>query len=324
MIAQILAFLAGIVLLYFGAEWLVRGASRLARSFGMSALVVGLTVVAIGTSAPELVVSVLAVLRGQTDMTVGNVVGSNISNIALILGASAIVYPIAIKGRLLSRGIPLMILATILLWLLAMDGSLGRTGGLLLVLALVGYFVYLLRSSSDEVPEVADEFDRHQRARNCCAREESRRWNIGVAATGLVLLAVGAHLLVGAATVFARHIGLSDLVVGLTVVAIGTSLPELATSLLAAFRKEADIAVGNAVGSNVLNILGVLGPTALLQPLAISPALMRFELPIMLGVSVLLLPLAWTRLRLERWEGVLLILGYVAFVGLLLFRSGAI
>jgi cation:H+ antiporter len=324
MIVQISAFLAGIVLLYFGAEWLVRGASRLARSFGMSALVVGLTVVAIGTSAPELVVSLLAVLRGQTDMTVGNVVGSNISNIALILGASAIIYPIAIQGRLLSRGIPLMILATILLWLLVRDGSLGRTGGLLLVLALVGYFVYLLRSSDDELPEVKDEFDRHQRARNCCPREESRLWNVGVATTGLVLLAVGAHLLVGAATVFARQIGLSDLVVGLTVVAIGTSLPELATSLLAAFRKEADIAVGNAVGSNVLNILGVLGPTALLQPLAIAPSLMRFELPIMIGVSVLLLPLAWTRLRLEPWEGVLLILGYVAFVSLLLFRSGAV
>lgn len=323
MAMQIVAFVIGIVILYFGAEWLVRGASRLARSFGMSALVVGLTVVAIGTSAPELVVSILAVLRGRADMTVGNVVGSNISNIALILGASALIYPIRIQGRLLSRGIPLMIVASIALAALVVDGWLGRAGGAFLLLALIGYFTYMLRSSNDELPEVEEEFDRHQRARDCCPREESRLWNVGLAVTGLVLLALGAHLLVAAATVFARYIGLSDLVVGLTVVAVGTSLPELATSLLAAFRKEADIAVGNAVGSNVLNILGVLGPAALLHPLAIAPSLLRFELPVMIAVSVLLLPLAWTRLRLERWEGALLVTGYVAFVGLLLVRSAA-
>jgi cation:H+ antiporter len=321
---QIVAFLGGIAILYFGAEWLVRGAARLARSFGMSALVVGLTVVAIGTSAPELVVSILAVLRGRADMTVGNVVGSNISNIALILGASALIYPIRIQGRLLSRGIPLMIAASLALAVLVVDGRLGRAGGVFLLLALIGYFTYLLRSSDDELPEVREEFDRHQRARDCCPRDESRLWNVGLAATGLLLLAVGAHLLVAAATVFAGHIGLSDLVVGLTVVAVGTSLPELATSVLAAFRREADIAVGNAVGSNVLNILGVLGPAALLQPLAIAPSLLRFELPVMIVVSMLLLPLAWTRLRIERWEGALLIAGYVAFVGLLLARSGAV
>jgi cation:H+ antiporter len=324
MALQIASFLGGIVLLYFGAEWLVRGASRLARSFGMSALVVGLTVVAVGTSAPELIVSVLAVLRGQADMTVGNVVGSNISNIALILGISALIYPIAVRARLLSRGIPLMIAATIMLALLVRDGWLGRSGGALLLLALVGYFVYLLRSTGAELPEVEAEFERHQQDRGCCPRHESRLWNSGLAGIGLVLLAGGAHLLVGAATVFARNIGMSDLVVGLTVVAIGTSLPELATSVLAAFRREADIAVGNAVGSNVLNILGVLGPSAMLQPMAISPSLLRFELPVMIGVSLLLLPLAWTRLRLERWEGALLLVGYVGFIVLLLVRSGAV
>jgi cation:H+ antiporter len=317
------AFVAGIILLYFGAEWLVRGASRLARSYGMSALVVGLTVVAVGTSAPELVVSVLAVLRGQTELTVGNVVGSNISNIALILGASALIYPIAVRARLLSRGIPIMIGVSILFALLVLDGHLGRMGGALLVAALVGYFAYLLRSTDDELPEVQDEFERNQAARELRPRQESRLWNTGLAMVGLVLLAGGAQLLVGAATTFARSMGMSDLLVGLTIVAVGTSLPELATSVLAAFRKEADIAVGNAVGSNVLNLLGVLGPSAMLQPMAIQGSLLRFELPIMIGVSLLLLPLAWTRLRIERWEGALLVLGYAGFIGLLLVRSGA-
>lgn len=319
---QVAAFIAGIVILYFGAEWLVRGASRLARSFGLSALVVGLTVVAIGTSAPELVVSVLAVLRGQVDMTVGNVVGSNISNIALILGISAVIYPITVRARLLSRGIPLMIGASFALSVLVMNGRIGRVGGLFLVAGLVAYFAYLLRSTDDELPEVEDEYDRHQRERDCCPREESRLWNTGLVAAGLVLLAGGAHLLVGAATTFARQVGLSDMVVGLTVVAVGTSLPELATSVLAAIRKEGDIAVGNAVGSNVLNILGVLGPTALLQPLAIAPALLRFELPVMMASAVLLLPLARSRLCITRREGALLVAGYVAFIVVLLVRAG--
>jgi cation:H+ antiporter len=323
MLMQFGSFIVGIGILYFGAEWLVRGAARLARSYGMSALVVGLTVVAIGTSAPELVVSVLAVVRGQVDMTVGNVIGSNISNIALILGVSAVIHPIAIRGRLISRGIPLMIGASFLFAVLVLDGGLGRAAGLLLVGGLIAYFAYLLRSTGDELPEVEDEFDRNQRERDCCPREETRLWNVGLVAVGLVLLAGGAHLLVAAATTFATQMGVSELVAGLTIVAVGTSLPELATSVLAAFRKEADIAVGNAVGSNVLNILGVLGPTALLSPLAIAPSLLRFELPVMLAASLLLLPLAWTRLRLERWEGALLIAAYTGFVVVLLLRSGA-
>jgi cation:H+ antiporter len=314
MILQAGLFIIGIILLYFGAELLVRGSARLARSFGMSALVVGLTVVAIGTSAA---------VRGQTNLTVGNVVGSNISNIALILGISALIYPIGVRGRLLSRGIPLMIAASVAFALLVMDGGLGRPGGLLLVVGLVAYFTYLLRSRDEELPEVETEFEQNQDARDCCPREESRLWNSGLSAVGLVLLAVGAHLLVGAATVFAGYFGLSELVIGLTVVAVGTSLPELATSVLAAFRRETDIAVGNVVGSNVLNILGVLGPAAMLRPLAVAPAMMRFEVPIMIGVSMLLLPLARTRLRIERWEGALLLVGYVGFITVLLVRSTA-
>lgn len=322
MIRPGLELLLGIVALYFGAEWLVRGASRLARSFGLSALVVGLTVVAIGTSAPELVVSILAVARGQVDMTVGNVIGSNISNIALILGVSALIYPIAMRSTLLKRGIPLMILASGVLMVMVLDGSLGRGGGVILVVALVGYFWYLLRAGKEEPPQTEAEFDAYQRERDCCPDDESRLRNLLLATAGLALLAVGAHLIVGAATLFALAFGLSELVIGLTVVAVGTSLPELATSVLAAIRKEADIAVGNAVGSNVLNILGVLGLTAVVRPLEIDQSLLAFELPIMIAVSILLLPLAWTRLRLERWEGALMLLGYVAFIGVLLYRGG--
>jgi cation:H+ antiporter len=324
MIRPGIEFVLGITALYFGAEWLVRGASRLARSFGMSALVVGLTVVAIGTSAPELVVSILAVSRGQVEMTVGNVVGSNISNIALILGISALIYPIAMRSTLLKRGIPLMILASGALILLVLDGRLGRVGGGILVVGLIAYFWYLLVSCRTEPPETEAGFDAYQRERDCCPGDESRLRNLSIAVGGLTLLAVGAHLIVASATVFALAMGLSELVIGLTVVAIGTSLPELATSVLAALRKEADIAVGNAVGSNVLNILGVLGPTALVRPLEIEASLLAFELPIMMAVSLLLLPLAWSRFRLERWEGALLLVGYVAFIGALLYRSGSI
>lgn len=318
---SVLEFGLGIVALYLGAEWLVRGAARLARSFGMSALVVGLTVVAVGTSAPELLVSVLAATRGQVDMTVGNVLGSNISNIALILGIAAIIYPITIQTGLLARGVPLMIAATLGFTALVLNGSLGRTGGMVLTAGLIGYFWYLLRSCRSEPPETEEEYDRFQRERDCCPGSESRLRNTGLAVVGLAFLAGGAHLLVGAATVFAVRMGMSDFVIGITVVAIGTSLPELATSVMAAIRKQADIAVGNAVGSNVLNILGVLGPVAILQPLGVAPSVLRFELPVMIGVSVLLLPLAWTRLRLERWEGALLLGGYALFIVMLLQRG---
>jgi cation:H+ antiporter len=256
-------------------------------------------------------------------MTVGNVVGSNISNIALILGLSALIYPIAMKSSLLKRGIPLMILASGALVLLVLDGRLGRVEGGALVIGLIAYFWYVLRSCRTEPPETEAEFDAYQRERDCCPGDESRLRNVSLAGLGLALLAVGAHLIVASATVFAVAIGLSELVIGVTVVAIGTSLPELATSVLAALRKEVDIAVGNAVGSNVLNILGVLGPTALVRPLEIDRSLAAFELPIMMGVSLLLLPLAWTRFRLERWEGVLLLVGYTAFIAIAVLRGAA-
>jgi len=196
----LLEFVLGILALYFGAEWLVRGAARLARSFGLSALVVGLTVVAIGTSTPELLVSLLAASRGQVDMTVGNVVGSNISNIVLVLGVSAVIYPISIRTELVGRGVPLMILATVGFTFLVLDGHLGRPGGALLLLGLVAYFWYLLRTAAAEPPETEAEHDAYQQDRKCCPGDESRLRNSAIATAGLTLLAGGAHLLVGGAT----------------------------------------------------------------------------------------------------------------------------
>ena len=315
---QALLFLVGIAALYFGAGWLVQGATRLARSFGVSALVAGLTVVSMGTSAPELIVSVLAALRGQSGIAIGNVVGSNISNVALVLGASALVFPLAVQPRIVAREIPLMLGATVLAIVLALGGY-GRLDGALLVGALILYLALLFVTARRD-PAVAAEVTAEGDAGDGAARARGR--NLALVVLGLGVLTVGAQLLVNAATFFARAFGLSDLVIGLTVVAVGTSLPELATSLLAAFRRQNDIAIGNIVGSNVFNVLGILGVTALVRPIAVDPALFRFEFPALLGVSALLLLFAWTRQRVERWEGAALLAVYIAFTWILLTRGG--
>lgn len=319
MALQAVLFLVGIVALYFGAEWLVRGASTLARSFGVGPLVVGLTVVSLGTSAPELIVSVLAARRGQSDIAVGNVVGSNIGNIALVLAASALVYPLAVQARLVTREIPIMVGATVFAGWLALGGY-SRLDGALLLGALVAYLGFLFVTARREPHVAAELVDGDQIG--VALSSGARLRNLALVVVGLLLLTLGARFLVDSATFFARLSGLSELVIGLTVVAIGTSLPELATSVLAAFRRQTDIAIGNIVGSNVFNLLGILGVTALVQPIAVDEALFRFEFPVMLFVSLLLLPLAWSRWRIERWEGAALLLGYAVFVWVLLARGG--
>lgn len=320
MILQAILFVAGAAALYFGAEWLVRGSSRLARSFGISALVVGLTVVALGTSAPELVVSTLAALRGQGGVAVGNVVGSNILNLALIVGAGALVAPLTVRMSLIFREAPLMVAAALSLPLLAWDGVLSRLDGGLLTLGFVGYLVFVLRSARREPAEVGAEFEEFEAAGG---RPEpgSRLRAVGLAAAGLAVLVVGAQLLVDAAVFFARAAGVSEVVVGLTVVALGTSLPELATSVVAAARDEGDIAMGNVVGSNIFNSLIILGAAALARPIAADPSLLYFEIPAMLGISLLFPLLAYARRTLGRWEGALLLGYYVTFTGVLLVRT---
>jgi cation:H+ antiporter len=315
-------FAAGLLALYLGAEWLVRGSGRLARRFGVSALIVGLTVVAFGTSAPEMVVSAFASGRGQGDMAVGNVIGSNIFNVLAILGITALLFPIAVERSLIRRELPLMLLITLLLPLLMFDGLVSRTdAGILIALFAVylGLMIWLARR--DPVIDTGEAaFDRELLASDDPTRSRALP-SIGFVIAGLVALVAGARLLVDSSIIFARAAGVSELVIGLTVVAAGTSLPELATSTIAALRRESDIALGNVIGSNIFNLLAILGFSAAIRPLPLATDLIRFEIPVMIASSLLLVPLAFTGRRLDRWEGALLLLCYLGFLMLIFLRS---
>lgn len=315
MTLAILFLILGLVLLYFGAESLVRGSSSLALRLGLSPLVVGLTVVAFGTSSPELMVSLKAALDGQSAISVGNVVGSNICNIGLILGLSALVTPMATSSQIVRIDIPIMIGVTVLSLFFLHDKTLGFTEGAILSALLIGYIVFsirLARHSNDDT--LADEFE-----------EEMVISKRGIAVDflmvigGFLLLAIGARFLVDGAVVIARSYGLSEAVIGLTIVAIGTSLPELATSLLAALKKEADLAVGNIIGSNIFNLLGILGITALVTPLQ-TGGITWIDLGVMTGLALILWPFARRQHRICRWEAAILLGGYFAYL-LWLVRS---
>lgn len=320
---QLASFLIGLAGLYFGAGWVVRGAARLARTLGVSALVVGLTVVSFGTSTPELVVNILAAAARQGDLAVGNVVGSNILNIALILGVTALVRPLRVQIRLIGREVPLMIAVTLVTIGLAWDGGIGRIDGALLLTGLFAYLFFIIWSARREPDTSQAEYEGFEDAKLLRASTATYVRNVGLIIAGIVSLVIGANLLVSAALTVARVFEVPEVVIGLTIVAIGTSLPELATSVVAAVRGEADIALGNAVGSNVFNLLAVFGTASLVRPLPVDPALFRFEIPVMLAASVLLLPFAWTRLRIERWEGALLLTGYLVFTWVLIGRTSA-
>jgi cation:H+ antiporter len=325
MLLQVAAFIAGLAGLYYGAEWLVRGSARLARSFGISALVVGLTVVAFGTSAPELVVSVVATVRDQSGVAIGNVVGSNIANIGLILGLAALISGMRVQMRLLTREMPVMLLATVAFLVFAYDGELSRIDGALLLVGFVGYMMMMLRAARIEPTLIEAEFEGFEQAERMVDPDSSHRLrNTLLLIAGLIVLAAGAQLLVGSAVFFARALGISELVIGLTVVAVGTSLPELATSAIAAFRGEADIAIGNIVGSNIFNILLILGVAPLVRPMTVDGALFSFEIPVMVALALVLPLLGRTGLRVVRWEGLFLLLSYLAFTVALLARAGVL
>lgn len=323
MLLRTLLFALGIAGLYFGAEWLVRGASRLARALGVGALVVGLTVVAFGTSAPELVVGVLASLRGSADVAIGNVVGSNIVNIALILGVAAMIRPMAVQMKLLLREAPVMIGAALTLPLLGWDGAISRLDGGLLLLGFLAYLAFMARGARTEPEAVQAEFLEWEEQEGT-GPNGSRLRDVGLVAVGIVALGVGAELMVGSAVWFARTLGVSEMTIALTVVALGTSLPELATTVVAAARREADIALGNVVGSNIFNSLLILGAAAGARPLAVDPSIWRFEVPVMVGLSLLFVPLALTGRKVERWEGGVLLAGYVAFTVALAVQTGGL
>ena len=310
MLMQALTFGVGLVALIAGAEAMVRGASRLAASWGISPLVVGLTVVAFGTSAPEMAVSVGAALSGSSDLAIGNVVGSNIANILLILGISALVAPLLVAEQIIRQEIPIMIGASLLVAVMALDGGIGRVEAALLFVLVIAYTVYLVVQSRRASQAVEDEF-----ASEIPASQWDRHWGVQAALVlgGLALLVLGADWLVGAAVTFARVMGVSDLVIGLTVVAVGTSMPEIATSLIAALRGQRDIAVGNVIGSNIFNLLAVLGAAGMVSTggLSVPEAARNFDLWVMLAVAFACLPILLTGREIARWEGAVF-LGYYA------------
>jgi cation:H+ antiporter len=318
----VLFFFLGLAALIGGAELLVRGASRLALSFGISPLVVGLTVVALGTSSPELAVSIQSAVAGQADLAVGNVVGSNIFNVLFILGASALVTPLIVSQQLIRQEVPVMVGVSLLIWALAADGRMGLAESGLLLGLLAAYTLFLIVQSRREQAGVRAEYDE---AFGNPAGSWDRHWaaQVLLVAGGLVLLVLGARWLVEAAVTFARYLGVSELVIGLTVVAAGTSLPEVATSILAAVRGERDIAVGNVVGSNTFNILGVLGAAGVASAdgLAVAPAVLAFDLPVMVAVAVACLPVFFTGREVARWEGFVFLGYYVAYTAYLILRA---
>jgi cation:H+ antiporter len=317
-------FVVGIAALVVGAEALVRGAARLAARTGLSPVVIGLTVVAFGTSAPELAVSIGASWRGETDLAIGNVVGSNIANILLVLGISASIGGgLVVAQRIVRIDVPIMLGLSVLVFLLGLDNRLSRWEGVLFVLLLVVYITWTVTSSRRETKaEITSEYDEALSVEKL--RASSPIADIGFVVVGLVLLVVGAQSLVEAATDIARALEVSELVIGLTVVAIGTSLPEVATSVLAAIRGQRDLAVGNAIGSNLFNILAVLGVTAAISPnsLEIPDGALSLDLPVMIAVAIACLPMFANGYALLRWEGALFLAFYAAYLGWLILDSG--
>ncbi len=309
-----LYFLIGLAGLYFGAEWLVAGAARLARRLGMRPVVVGLTVVAFGSSAPELLVGVVASVGGQSEVVLGNVLGSNILNVALILGVAAMVRPLRVGLRLLSREIPLMVVFTVLVVGLMLGGMVGRPQAVILLVVFAMFIAYVLWAARQEQAMESEP------GVEAVVMPGSGWGDVVLIALGLGGLVVGAHLLVVSSVFFALILGVSEVVIGITIVAIGTSLPELATCVVAALRSEPDIAIGNAVGSNIFNILPILGIAALIRPIPVRSELLEFEIPAMLLFAAVLLPLAWRGRVLGRGSGLLLLIGYLVFTGMLAAR----
>ncbi|MBK9097122.1 MAG: calcium/sodium antiporter [bacterium] len=302
----------GLIFLFIGAEGLIRGSSALALRVGITPLVVGLTVVAFGTSTPELVVSLKAALIGNSSISLGNVVGSNIANIALILGIAALIRPLDVHANVIRREIPIMIGLSILLIVLLLDGELNLIDGIIFVAGIITYtIVNISMARKEKNAEVEEEF------------KEGLKTKLGVQVSiifvigGLGLMILGANLFVTSAISIAKAIGVSDAIIGLTIVAVGTSLPELITSIVAAFKNESDIAIGNVVGSNIFNILGILGITALVIPLS-SEGISYIDFGVMLFTALILLPLSKTGFKISRLEGLFLLTGYIVYIYYLL------
>ena len=308
MLLQSVVFLCGLIVLYVGAEWLIKGAASVALRYGIRPLVVGLTVVALGTSMPEFVVNLIAAFQNEDSIALGNILGSNICNIALILGMSALVVPLVVRPETLRKEYPIMMGALLLFYFVALDGEISQLDGLFLLGGLVLFLVFLILD--------ARRYTRVAPMRDGAAPDKGGALRkVFYVLGGIVALAAGAHLMVDAAIFFAQRLGVDPMVVGLTVVAIGTSLPELAASLVGAVRKEMDMSVGNVLGSNLLNVLFVVGLVSVVQPLHVDATSLVIHFPVMLGFSLFLFPLMWTSFRITRFEGGVLVLSFLAYLG---------
>lgn len=308
MFLDVILFLAGLLLLYYGADYLVAGSSRLALSYGIRPLIIGMTVVAFATSMPEMMVSLMAAFKGSSDIAAGNIVGSNIANIGLILGVAAIASPITVAAGMLRREFPFLVGATILLCVLSLNGVLGFFDGLLLfvlLLAFIGYCMSTARSRCLDQPadsSVVEEESRH------------RGKDVVLILFGIAGLGIGAELMVFSAVSIARTIGVSELIIGVSIVALGTSLPELAASMVSAWKGEMDLSIGNVIGSNIFNILFVLGVCPMIHPLTIDPDLLQVKMPIMIGFTLGLVLLVSRRMVLGRIHGIILLTAYIIFI----------
>jgi cation:H+ antiporter len=329
MMIQVLLFVGGLVGLIVGAELLVRGASKLALSFGISPLVVGLTVVAFGTSAPEMAVSTGAVLNGQVDLALGNVIGSNIFNVLFILGLSALITPLVVNVQLIRQEVPIMIGASLLLAVLCLDSRISASDAALLFGLVIVYTVFLVRQSRAETQAARDEYAAEIHPSEPGTWDSHWAAQLGLIVGGLVLLVGGSEALVTAAVHFARALGISELVIGLTIIAAGTSMPEVAASVMAAIKGERDIAVGNVVGSCVFNLLACVGLAGLAAAfsgagggeLVVAAAVLNFDLWVMLAVALACLPVFLSGREIARWEGAIFLGYYVAYASYLILDA---
>ncbi|HSL90760.1 MAG TPA: calcium/sodium antiporter [Ignavibacteriaceae bacterium] len=313
LIEIIIYIIAGLIMLFAGAEGLIRGSSSLALRVGITPLVVGLTVVAFGTSSPELVVSLKAALEGNGDISLGNVIGSNIANIALILGVAALIRPLKVQAQVVKREVPLMILVTLLLFIFLINNEINRPEGVILFIGIIIYsFISIVLAKKEKNKEVEDEFA------DVVAKKTLKIWMaILFIIIGLVFLVYGSNLFLEASVEIAKIFGMSQAVIGLTLIAVGTSLPELVTSAVAAYKNESDIAIGNVVGSNVFNILFILGITAIIVPVS-ARGITLIDIIAMLLTAIVILPMAWSKFNLNRTEGAFLLIGYVGYMYYLL------
>ena len=311
---NLLLLVVGVALLTAGGEALIRGSLAAANRLGVSPLLSGLVIVGFGTSMPELVVSVSAALDKQPDIAIGNVVGSNIGNVLLILGICALITPMAVKPLVLRRDAVTVVMASLLFLILVGGSALGRADGVILLASLVVFLVWAYWSERGHAAPSAELHEAE--AAELTVLPKSAGWTVATVIAGLLLLIAGSQVLLKGAIGIATHFGVSEAVIGLTLVAVGTSLPELSISVIAALRRHADVAIGNVLGSNIFNLLGILGVSALLQPLPVHARILQFDQWVMLGTSVLLLLFLYTGVRLSRLEGAVLLAGYGVYVGL--------